>query len=64
MALSLTLSSSAPTNVNMFKGVPHGTRRFGGKLSVCQQWDRVMEDGIQWALSSPSASGEFVIQEY
>ncbi|KAJ5825861.1 hypothetical protein N7474_002999 [Penicillium riverlandense] len=61
----LLAENGVPTNVNVFRGVPHGFRRFGEKkLSVCTQWDQVMEDGIQWALAKPSASGKFAIQTY
>ncbi|KAJ5794149.1 hypothetical protein N7457_000748 [Penicillium paradoxum] len=60
----LLAENGVPTNVNVFKGVPHGFRRFGERLSVCKQWDHVMESGIQWALANPTASKEFKIQEY
>lgn len=53
-----------PTNTNVFKGLPHGFRRFGDKLSACKNWDLVIEDGIRWAWSKPSASGKFIINEY
>lgn len=62
--LELTELCRVPTNVNVFKGVPHGFRRFGEKLTVCKTWDRVMEEGITWALNTPSASGEFTITAY
>lgn len=55
---------SVPTSVSVFKGVPHGFRRFGDKLSVCKRWDEVMEQGIRWALTNPPASGRFVINTY
>ncbi|KAJ5275279.1 hypothetical protein N7497_005892 [Penicillium chrysogenum] len=60
----LLAENGVPTNVNVFKGVPHGFRRFGERLSVCKQWDQTMEDGIRWALTKPSASGEFIIREH
>lgn len=50
------------TDVNVFKGLPHGFRRFGESLSKCKHWDRVMESGIVWALAEPKAEG-FVIKE-
>jgi hypothetical protein len=56
--------SSVPTSVNVFKGVPHGFRRFGDQLSVSKRWDEVMEEGIRWAWTRPPALGEFVIQTY
>ncbi|RJE25056.1 lipase esterase [Aspergillus sclerotialis] len=60
----LLAENGVPTSVNVFKGVPHGFRRFGDKLSVCKRWDEVMEQGIRWALTNPSASGRFVINTY
>ncbi|OQE30860.1 hypothetical protein PENFLA_c002G10385 [Penicillium flavigenum] len=60
----LLAENGVPTNVNVFKGVPHGFRRFGERLSVCKQWDQTMEDGIRWPLTKPSASGEFIIREH
>ncbi|KAJ5436686.1 Alpha/beta hydrolase fold-3 [Penicillium cf. griseofulvum] len=60
----LLAENRVPTNVNVFKGMPHGFRRFGDRLSVCKQWDQTMEDGIRWALAKPAAPGEFIIQEH
>lgn len=57
-------SCSVPTNINVFKGLPHGFSRFGEKLSATKHWDSVMHEGIRWAWSDPPASGEFVIHEY
>lgn len=50
-----------PTEVNVFKGVPHGFRRFGAKLSASKRWDDVMENGIKWALQKPKATGIFKV---
>lgn len=41
------------TDVHIFKGVPHGFRRFGDKLSESKRWDHVMERGVLWALARP-----------
>ncbi|CAG8218007.1 unnamed protein product [Penicillium nalgiovense] len=60
----LLAENGVPTSINVFKGVPHGFRRFGERLSVCKQWDQTMEDGIRWASTKPSASGEFIIREH
>ncbi|KAJ5382991.1 hypothetical protein N7517_000902 [Penicillium concentricum] len=60
----LLAENGVPTNVNVFKGVPHGFRRFGERLSVCKQWDQIMEDGIRWALAKHSTSGQFIIKEH
>ncbi|KAJ5127908.1 hypothetical protein N7448_008687 [Penicillium atrosanguineum] len=51
-----------PTDVHVFRGVPHGFRRFGDKLPLSSKyWDQVMSDGVSWALSSPQA-GAFEIK--
>ncbi|OBS25964.1 hypothetical protein FPOA_06496 [Fusarium poae] len=47
--------AGVPTDVHVFKGLPHGFRRYGDKLSESERWDRVMEEGITWALSNPEA---------
>ncbi|KAF2210519.1 hypothetical protein CERZMDRAFT_99579 [Cercospora zeae-maydis SCOH1-5] len=49
------------TDVHVFKGVPHGFRRFGEKLALSADWDKVMHDGIRWALSHPPANLEMVV---
>ncbi|KAJ5098028.1 hypothetical protein N7532_005029 [Penicillium argentinense] len=46
--------NKVPTNVNVFRGVPHGFRRYGDRLSASKRWDEVMSDGISWALSHPA----------
>ncbi|KAF9874365.1 alpha beta hydrolase fold-3 domain containing protein [Colletotrichum karsti] len=55
--------AGVPTDVHIFKGVPHGFRRFGDKLSESKHWDDVVDNGIKWALTKPAATGEFVIRE-
>lgn len=52
-----------PTDVYIFRGVPHGFRRFGEKLSASTRWDKVMENGILWALQKPEKSGDLIIKE-
>ncbi|KAB5529067.1 Alpha/Beta hydrolase protein [Coniochaeta sp. 2T2.1] len=54
--------AGVPTDINLFKGVPHGFRRYGDKLSESARWDKVMEDGIQWALSGPSPTFKFDVK--
>lgn len=49
------------TNVNLFRGVPHGFRRYGDKLSASKKWDEVISDGVSWALANPSP-GPFEIK--
>ncbi|KAJ5811450.1 hypothetical protein N7474_007751 [Penicillium riverlandense] len=52
----LLSDNGVPTNVNVFRGVPHGFRRYGDKLSASKHWDDVMSEGITWSLSNPVAS--------
>ncbi|GAB1204082.1 hypothetical protein APSETT445_002731 [Aspergillus pseudonomiae] len=59
----LLAENGVPTDVNVFKGLPHGFRRYGSKLSASKKWDEVMAQGIQHALSDPVA-GEFVIKAH
>ncbi|KAK0609672.1 alpha/beta hydrolase fold-domain-containing protein [Bombardia bombarda] len=50
------------TDVVVFHGVPHGFRRFGDGLLASQKWDKLVEDGIQWALGKPAPSGVFEVK--
>ncbi|KAM7208238.1 Alpha/Beta hydrolase protein [Naviculisporaceae sp. PSN 640] len=52
----LLADNGVPTDVHFFHGLPHGFRRYGNKLSESKRWDRVMEQGIKWALSNPEAT--------
>lgn len=52
-----------PTDINVFKGVPHGFRRFGDALSASKSWDNVIDEGIKWALSNPVATQDFNVKE-
>ena len=54
--------AGVPTDVHVFPGVPHGFRRYGDKLSGCKRWDKVVENGILWALGGPQATGAFEIK--
>lgn len=54
--------AGVPTDVSLFKGVPHGFRRFGDQLGACARWDEVVERGILWALEKPMASGKFEVK--
>jgi hypothetical protein len=51
-----------PIDVHVFKGLPHGFRRFGEQLTESERWDKVMEEGIRWALSRPDPSWKVRIQ--
>ena len=57
----LLAGQGVPTDVTVFRGVPHGFRRFGDKLSASKAWDAVTANGIRWCLSSPQA-GQFTIK--
>ncbi|KIL85031.1 hypothetical protein FAVG1_11904 [Fusarium avenaceum] len=54
--------AGVPTDVHVFKGLPHGFRRYGEQLTESKRWDKVMEDGIRWALSNPKPSGKFEVK--
>lgn len=56
VVMLLMFAGRVPTNVNVFRGVPHGFRRYGDKLSASKNWDDVMSEGITWSLSNPVAS--------
>jgi hypothetical protein len=53
-----------PTDIHVFKGLPHGFRMMGNKLAASAVWDKVLLDGIQWALSKPNRAVDFVIKEH
>lgn len=53
----LLAENGVAVNAHLFKGVPHGFRRFGDKLSLSKAWDNVMHDGIRWALNQPVPGG-------
>ncbi|KAE8150661.1 Alpha/Beta hydrolase protein [Aspergillus avenaceus] len=55
--------NGVPTDVNVFRGLPHGFRRYGDKLSASKQWDEVMSQGIKRALGN-SEPCEFVIKAH
>jgi acetyl esterase/lipase len=54
--------AGVPTDVRLFKGVPHGFRGFGSALSASAQWDKAIEDGIAWVHKKPAATGKFDIK--
>lgn len=57
----LLTEAGVPTDIRLFKGVPHGFRRFGSALKASKHWDDTTEEGILWALGKPSATGKFVV---
>ncbi|KAF2994582.1 hypothetical protein E8E13_001508 [Curvularia kusanoi] len=54
--------AGVPTEIRLFKGVPHGHRRFGKALKASDHWDQCIDEGILWALSKPQATGKFEIK--
>ncbi len=58
----LTSFPSVPTDINMFKGLPHGFTAFR-QLSAVARWNKVIEDGIKWAVGDPAPSYEFNVKE-
>lgn len=58
----LLSEASVPTEVRLFKGVPHGHRRFGKALKASDHWDACVDEGIVWALSRPQATGKFEVK--
>ncbi|KAF2819230.1 alpha/beta-hydrolase [Ophiobolus disseminans] len=54
--------ANVPTDVTLFKGVPHGHRRFGDALRESKYWDDCIEEGIRWVLSRPQATGRFEVK--
>lgn len=58
----LLTEANVPTDVRLFKGVPHGHRRFGDALKASKHWDDCIEEGIAWVLSKPEATGKFDVK--
>ncbi|KAF1833228.1 hypothetical protein BDW02DRAFT_570217 [Decorospora gaudefroyi] len=53
---------NVPTEIRLFKGVPHGHRRFGTALKASEHWDQCVDEGILWVLSKPKATGRFDVK--
>lgn len=58
----LLTDANVPTDIRLFKGVPHGHRRFGKALKASDHWDQCVDEGILWALSKPQATGKFEVK--
>ncbi|EDU40595.1 alpha beta hydrolase fold-3 domain containing protein [Pyrenophora tritici-repentis] len=58
----LLSEANVPTDITLFKGVPHGHRRFGKALKSSEHWDKCVEEGILWVLSKPQATGKFEVK--
>lgn len=54
--------ANVPTEIRLFKGVPHGHRRFGKALKASDHWDECIDEGILWALTKPEATGKFDVK--
>jgi hypothetical protein len=56
ICFSADVRDRVPTDVTVYRGVPHGFRRYGNALErASKKWDEVMSDGISWAMSNPAA---------
>jgi acetyl esterase/lipase len=58
----LLSEANVPTDIRLFKGVPHGHRRFGDALKASKHWDDCIEEGIAWVLTKPKATGKFDVK--
>ena len=58
----LLSEANVPTETTLFKGVPHGHRRFGKALRASEHLDQCIEQGILWTLSKPTATGKFDVK--
>jgi acetyl esterase/lipase len=58
----LLAEADVPTEIRLFRGVPHGHRRFGKALKASEHWDQCVNEGIVWALSKPEATGKFDVK--
>lgn len=58
----LLSEANVPTEIRLFRGVPHGHRRFGNALKASKDWDDTVEEGILWALKKPQATGKFDVK--
>ncbi|KAJ1328264.1 acetyl esterase [Microdochium nivale] len=60
----LLTEAGVPSETYLFRGVPHGYRRFGSMLPLASaHWDRVMHEGIRWVLNNPQAQKDFAIHD-
>lgn len=54
---------SVPTNVHVYKGLPHGFRRYGVQLQEASTaWDETITSGIRWILEKPKAVEKINVQ--
>jgi acetyl esterase/lipase len=57
----LLAEANVPTEIRLFKGVPHGHRLFD-QLKASNDWDECVKEGILWALERPEATGKFHVK--
>jgi acetyl esterase/lipase len=53
--------ANVPTEIRLFKGVPHGYRLFA-QLKASKDWDECVNEGILWALERPKPTGKFHVK--
>ncbi|EOA89213.1 hypothetical protein ACJQWK_09194 [Exserohilum turcicum] len=53
--------ANVPTDITLFKGVPHGHMMFKG-LKATKNFEESAEKGIHWILSKPAATGKFEVK--
>jgi acetyl esterase/lipase len=53
--------ANVPTEIRLFKGVPHGHRLFA-QLKASKDWDECVNEGILWVLGRPKATGKFHVK--
>ncbi|KAF2128693.1 alpha/beta-hydrolase [Dothidotthia symphoricarpi CBS 119687] len=58
----LLAETNVPTEITVFKGVPHGHRRYGKALKASDHWDECVDEGISWVLSKPASTGKFTVK--
>lgn len=54
-------NESVPTKTYLLRGVPHGFRRFGNRLSASEKWDNLQVEGIKWLIGSSHEVSDFEI---
>jgi acetyl esterase/lipase len=57
----LLADANVPIEVRLFKGVPHGHRRFN-LPKANKDWDECVDEGILWALGKPEATGKVAVK--
>lgn len=58
----LLSEAGVPTNISVFKGVPHAHAAYMRGMKASGDWDEVLQQGILWTLSKPKATGTFEVK--